>query len=155
MPFNFFTFILSEKFANEEFERRNVPNPESARRTALVASFLAPAGGGSINAAVLPAVIAREAARREAEAAAAQQTNGSQPSGQPSLVPYTSFFKQPVKVAHPELSKNFNVTITDEKGTTLNPAQSQEHRVVSQSPDPATTTALAPGSAVTLVVTTP
>jgi hypothetical protein len=72
MPFNIYTFVLSEKFASDEFAKRGVTDNDSVRQTALITGFLSPANGG-INGAVIPALFAKEKASRDADAAVASR----------------------------------------------------------------------------------
>jgi hypothetical protein len=170
MPFNIYTFVLSEKLASDEFAKRGVSDKDSVRRTALITGFLSPADGG-INGAVLPALFAKEKASRDAAATEAATVKPTQPtstpqdtpkSGGPTLderltgleaafAPYESFVGKTVGAAKPELQKNFVVTVKDTTGTVVDAAPDTT-KIEGQQPDPTGTPKLLKGALVSLIV---
>ena len=173
MPFNIYTFVLSEKLASDEFAKRGVSDTDSVRRTALITGFLSPANGG-INGAVIPALFAKEKASRDAEAAVTsrpilQPTTPPTPPPPPppppqdggmdarvtalesAFAPYTDFTGKTVGVAKPELEKNFAVVVKDNTGVAV-PDTPPDTAIVSQQPDPKTSPKLGKGVQVSLIV---
>lgn len=178
MPFNIYTFVLSEKLASDEFAKRGVTDQDSVRRTALIAGFLSPANGG-INGAVVPAIIAKEKASRDADAAVVTTPRATTPTPPPTgptgiqpgppatpdpvalntrlttvesaFAPYGDFVTKKVGDAKNELEKNFVVVVKDETGAAV-PDTPPETPILAQQPDPKTTTQLAKGVTVALIV---
>jgi hypothetical protein len=175
MPFNIYTFVLSEKLASDEFAKRGVSDKDSVRRTALITGFLSPPNGG-INGAVVPALFAKEKASRDAEAAVVPPIlqpvppsppqpgqPGTPPEQQPSVdarlaamesafAPYTDFVGKTVGIAKPELEKNFVVVVKDDTGIVVVPDAPPETEIVAQQPDPKTATTLGKGVQVSLII---
>lgn len=168
MPFNIYTFVLSEKLASDEFAKRGVTDKDSVRQTALITGFLSPANGG-INGAVIPALFAKEKASRDADAAVASKPTlqpapppppppGQQGDVDPRIVAiesafadYTSFVGKTIGDAKPELEKNFTVAIKDETGVFIFDAP-PETTIIAQQPDPKNTTKLLKGLPVSLII---
>lgn len=166
MPFNIYTFVLSEKLASDEFAKRGLSDKDSVRRTALITGFLSPPNGG-INGAVVPALFAKEKASRDAEAAQAAPTRPAPAPTQDkpdsteidallaaieaAFATYTDFVGKTIGVAKAELEKNFVVAVKDENGNIVIDASS-EREIIGQQPDPKGTTKLLKGVLVSLVI---
>lgn len=174
MPFNIYTFVLSEKLASDEFAKRGVTDKDSVRRTALITGFLSPPNGG-INGAVMPALFAKEKASRDAEAAVVRPAPPPPPppdTQEPPPPPpaeqdpgvdarlkaieaafgtYANFIGKTVAVAKAELEKNFVVAVKDETGNIVIDAP-PEAAIVAQQPDPNGTAKLLKGVLVSLII---